>query len=140
MAFSNFQSISEVLEAYSIKYEEAVFIAPTSHGASQAFIDALRFTLDNVDVYSSEGARTELIIAPILLEIYKKFVETHAFWVQTLHSTVCRITFSEPNRLWAKRFWVCRLSSSSKRRKTISSRGGGNALPSWLPRRKSTAR
>ena len=79
MAFSNFQSISEVLEAYSIKYEEAVFIAPTSHGARQAFIDALRFTLDNVDVYSSEGARTELIIAPILLEIYKKFVETHAF-------------------------------------------------------------
>ena len=82
MAFSNFQSISEVLEAYGIKYEEATFIAPTSLGASQAFIDALRFTLDYIDVYSSEGARKELIISPILREVYKKFVETLAFWVQ----------------------------------------------------------
>lgn len=82
MAFSSFQSLPQVLEAYGITYKDEKFIAPTSLTPSDAFLDELRFTLDNIDVYSSEGARTELIISPILREIYKKFAGTLAFWVQ----------------------------------------------------------
>ena len=82
MAFSSFQSLPQVLEAYGITYKDETFIAPTSLTPSDAFLDELRFTLDNIDVYSSEGARTEMIIAPILREIYKKFADTLAFWVQ----------------------------------------------------------
>lgn len=82
MAFSNYQSVSEVLEAYSIKYEDAAFVVPTALTPSTLFLDELRFNIENIDVYSSEGARTELIISPILREIYKKYVETLAFWVQ----------------------------------------------------------
>ncbi len=82
MAFSTFQSLPQVLEAYGITYKDETFIAPTALTPSDAFLDELRFTLDNIDVYSSEGARTEMIIAPILREIYKKFADTLAFWVQ----------------------------------------------------------
>jgi hypothetical protein len=82
MAFSNYQSISQVLEEYGIKYKDAVFVVPTSMTPSVLFLDELRFNIENIDVYSSEGARTELIISPILREIYKKYVETLAFWVQ----------------------------------------------------------
>ncbi len=82
MAFSNYQSISEVLETYNIKYEDAAFVIPTSTAPSAFFLSELRFNIENIDVYSSEGARTELIISPILRELYKNYVETLAFWVQ----------------------------------------------------------
>ena len=82
MAFSNYQSISEVLEAYSIKYEDAAFVVPTSTAPNALFLSELRFSIENIDVYSSEGARTELIISPILRELYKNYVATLAFWVQ----------------------------------------------------------
>ena len=43
MAFSNYQSISEVLEAFSIKYEDAAFVVPTSTSPSALFLSELRF-------------------------------------------------------------------------------------------------
>lgn len=82
MALSNFGTISEVLEAYGIRYEDGVFVVPTSATPGTLFLAELQFSIENIDVYSSEGARTELIISPILREIYKNYVETLAFWVQ----------------------------------------------------------
>ena len=82
MALSNFGTISEALEAYGIRYEDGVFVVPTSATPGTLFLAELQFSIENIDVYSSEGARTELIISPILREIYKNYVETLAFWVQ----------------------------------------------------------
>ena len=82
MAFSNFQTIGDVQKAYGIKYQDGVFVAPTELAPSTEFVQRLRFTVENVDVFSSEGSRTELIIAPILIEIYQKYADRFSFWVQ----------------------------------------------------------
>ena len=82
MAFSNFGTISEALEAYNIRYEDAEFVIPTSATPSTLFLAELQFSIENIDVYSSEGSRTELIISPILREMYKNYVKTLTFWVQ----------------------------------------------------------
>jgi len=82
MAFSNFQTIGDVQKAYGIKYQDGVFVVPTELAPSNEFQQRLRFAVENVDVFSSEGSRTELIIAPILMEIYQKYAATFSFWVQ----------------------------------------------------------
>ena len=82
MAFSNFQNVGDVQKAYGIKYEDGAFVVPTELAPSNEFQQRLRFAVENVDVFSSEGSRAELIIAPILMDIYQKYAATFSFWVQ----------------------------------------------------------
>ena len=58
MALSNFGTISDALEAYGIRYEDGVFVVPTSATPGTLFLAELQFSIENIDVYSSEGART----------------------------------------------------------------------------------
>ena len=82
MAFSSFQALSQVQEIYGIKYEADSFVVPTDLTPSDALRQRLQFTVDTLDVFSSEGARTELIISPILFELFTVYSDTLAFWVQ----------------------------------------------------------
>jgi hypothetical protein len=46
------------------------------------FIEEFEFNQKNLDIYSSETARCEIVIFPILREIYKNYYQQTSFWVQ----------------------------------------------------------
>lgn len=82
MSFSQFKSISEVQTKYNIRYEEGIFIFPAQVVVPEIFISEFRFNKENIDVFSSEASRSELIISPLLREIYKKHSTNYSFWIQ----------------------------------------------------------
>lgn len=82
MAFSDYKTISQIQKEFGIKYQEENFIQIQPFEASQAFLEDVKFNLENIDVYTSEASRTELIVTPILLEVYKKYYEKYSFWIQ----------------------------------------------------------
>ncbi|MEE4355897.1 MAG: hypothetical protein V2I97_05460 [Desulfococcaceae bacterium] len=82
MAFSDFKNIGEVQKKYSIKYKEELFITVHEIQPSENFVNDFEFYKENIDVFSSEASRSEVIISPILREIYKKYYEEYSFWIQ----------------------------------------------------------
>jgi hypothetical protein len=82
MAFSDYKTISQVQAEYKIKYEEDNFVAVKEHKVSDIFIDEFEFNQQNMDVFSSEAARCEIIIFPILREMYKYYYKKISLWVQ----------------------------------------------------------
>jgi hypothetical protein len=82
MAFSDFKSISEVQERYNIKYEEGLFLAPDETMPSAEFIRDFEFSKENIDIFTSEASRSEIIISPMLREMYKKHCRKYSFWIQ----------------------------------------------------------
>lgn len=82
MAFSDYKTISQIQKEFGIKYQEENFIQIQPFEASQAFLEDIKFNLENIDVYTSEASRTELIVTPILLEVYKKYYKKYSFWIQ----------------------------------------------------------
>jgi len=82
MAFSDFKNISEVQKKYNIKYKEEFFIEVQKIQLSENFVNDFEFYKENIDVFSSEASRSEVIISPILREIYKKYYKEYSFWIQ----------------------------------------------------------
>ncbi len=82
MSFSQFRNIAEVQKEYKIKYEEGIFISALDIVVPQAFIEEFRFNKENIDIFSSEASRSELIISPLLREIYKRHSKNYSFWIQ----------------------------------------------------------
>lgn len=82
MAFSNFKNISEVQKKYNIKYKEKIFVTARKAELPEAFVKDFEFCKENIDVFSSEASRSEVIISPILREIYKKYYTEYSFWIQ----------------------------------------------------------
>ncbi len=82
MAFSDFKNISEVQKKYNIKYKEAIFIETQEIQPSENFVKDIEFYKENIDVFSSEASRSEVIISPILREVYKKYYKKYSFWIQ----------------------------------------------------------
>ncbi len=80
MAFSDFKTISEVLEKFRIVYAENDFfnVEEPSHPSEQ-FLQDFEFCREHIDVFASEAARCETIIFPVLKEIYKR-PEPNEFW------------------------------------------------------------
>jgi len=83
MAFSDFKTISEVLEKFRIVYTENDFfnVEKPSHPSEQ-FLQDFEFCREHIDVFASEAARCETIIFPVLKEIYKGYADTYALWIQ----------------------------------------------------------
>lgn len=83
MAFSDFKTISEVLEKFRIVYTENDFfnVEEPSHPSEQ-FLQDFEFCREHIDVFASEAARCETIIFPVLKEIYKQYADTYALWIQ----------------------------------------------------------
>lgn len=82
MSFSDFKTLSQVQQAYQIHYQESLFIPKQTAVLSSAFVEDLTFNINQLDVFSSEAARCELVILPVLREVYKKFAAQFSLWVQ----------------------------------------------------------
>ncbi|MCI5138412.1 MAG: hypothetical protein D3922_08345 [Candidatus Electrothrix sp. AR1] len=82
MSFSEFKNISEVQALYKIKYEEGLFLSGAEQMPSLAFMEDFEFSKENIDIFTSESSRSEIIISPLLREMYKKHCEKYSFWIQ----------------------------------------------------------
>ncbi|HDN26867.1 MAG TPA: hypothetical protein ENG03_07185 [Thioploca sp.] len=82
MAFSDYKTISQVQAEYQIKYQEANFVVQKAYKSSKTFIAEFEFNQQNLDIFSSEAARCEIIIFPILREVYKHYYQKTSLWVQ----------------------------------------------------------
>ncbi len=82
MAFSDYKNIAQVQKEFGIKYEEEDFIQAQAVPPTPEFVAEFEFTRENIDVYTSEASRTELIISPILRAVYKHYHEQYSFWIQ----------------------------------------------------------
>ncbi len=84
MAFSDFKTIPEVQEEFSIRHIENDFIAITETAItpSEQFLQELAFSRQYIDVFASESARCEAVIFPVLREVYKEYAEDYALWIK----------------------------------------------------------
>jgi hypothetical protein len=82
MAFSDFKTISEVQEKFRIKYASNDFFAVDAKNPSEQFLQELEFSRQHIDVFASEGSRCEVVIFPILREVYKDYAENYGLWVK----------------------------------------------------------
>lgn len=82
MAFSDYKNVAQVQKEFNIQYQEATFVPIKTVTPTATFVNEFEFNQRNIDVYASEAARTEMIIAPILREVYKAYYEQFAFWIQ----------------------------------------------------------
>ena len=82
MAFSDFKTVSEVLEAFQITYRENDFVKGEEASPSEHFLEDFEWTRRHVDVFASEGARCEAAIFPVLKEVYKPYAARYALWIK----------------------------------------------------------
>ena len=82
MAFSDFKTISDVQEKFNIKYAYNDFFGVAAKTPSEHFLKELEFSQQHFDFLSSEGSRCEVVIFPILREIYKDYTENYGLWVK----------------------------------------------------------
>ncbi len=82
MAFSDYKHIYQVQADYQIEYQENNFLIIAEYNPSNQIITELEFNQQNIDIFSSEAARCETIIFPVLREIYKNYTEKMALWIQ----------------------------------------------------------
>jgi hypothetical protein len=64
MAFSDYKTISQVQKEFGILYQEKNFIAARETPPSPQFLSEFEFSLEAIDVYTSEASRAEAIIFP----------------------------------------------------------------------------
>lgn len=82
MSFSDFKNIADVQKKYRIKYKEIHFILPRAIQLPDKFLEDLEFCQQNIDVFTSEASRSEIIISPLLREVYKRHYTRYSFWIQ----------------------------------------------------------
>lgn len=82
MSFSDYKNISQVQAEFRIKYQEENFIFHYQYPVSGQFIEEFQFNQRNLDVFSSEASRCEIVIFPILREVYKNYHHEVSLWVQ----------------------------------------------------------
>lgn len=82
MAFSDYKNMAQAQIEFNITYHEENFIAASAVAPPQPFVEELAFNRTHMDVFSSEGARAEMIIFPILREAYKSYYDQYELWVQ----------------------------------------------------------
>jgi hypothetical protein len=86
MAFSDYKSLAQVQEEFQIRYQEADFVDQLWVELPTLFCVEFDFNLTTMDAFSSEAARCELVIFPVLREIYKRYCAESALWVQKAFS------------------------------------------------------
>ena len=82
MAFSDFKKISEVQEKFRIKYSANDFFEVEEAKPSEQFLQDFEFSMQHINVFSSEASRCEAVIFPILREVYKKYADSIALWIK----------------------------------------------------------
>jgi hypothetical protein len=66
----------------AFSYQEADFIAAQELEPPPRFLEEFAFNRANLDMFSSEGARAEILIFPILREVYKNYAQRYSLFVQ----------------------------------------------------------
>ena len=107
MAFSDYKNLAQTQKEFGISYREESFLHGEPLLPSQEFLDELAFNRANLDIFSSEASRTELVISPLLRQAYRRFHERYSFWIQKPMSYSERLsefptTSSPPSRRWAR--------------------------------------
>jgi hypothetical protein len=82
MAFSDYKHIAHVQQEFTITYREEAFLVPHETPVPEPFLAELRFNKEHFDAYSSEAARSELLIFPLLREVYKPHAHQCSLWIQ----------------------------------------------------------
>lgn len=82
MAFSDFKSIAEVQTRYNITYQDAHLLTEHSQMPPEGFAKDFEFNRENIDIFTSEASRSEIIISPLLREVYKNHYQRYSFWIQ----------------------------------------------------------
>jgi len=102
MPFSQFKSIAEVQKAYHIRYTESSFISNLDIAVPQVLLEEFEFNKENIDIFSSEAARCELIISPLLRAVYKNHTKSYSFWIQKTISCD-KVLCGTPDYMFSKR-------------------------------------
>lgn len=82
MAFSDYKHISQVQQQFCITAREERFLVVQNREPSPQCREELLFNQQHFDPYASEASRTELLIFPILREVYKSYVPKYELWIQ----------------------------------------------------------
>jgi hypothetical protein len=83
MPFSDFKTIPDVQERFKIRHVENDFIeTENTVGPSEQFLQEFEFNREYIDILTSEGARCEAIIFPVLREVYKGYADYYALWIK----------------------------------------------------------
>lgn len=82
MAFSDFKNIADVQKKYNIEYREEIFILAQELSPPDHFLKDFDFYKENIDIFTSEASRSEIVISPLLREIYKRHYRKYSFWIQ----------------------------------------------------------
>ena len=82
MAFSDFKKISEVQEKFRIRYSANDFFEVEETKPSEQFLQDFEFSMQHINVFSSEASRCEAVIFPILREVYKRYADSYALWIK----------------------------------------------------------
>jgi hypothetical protein len=82
MASGDFKKISEVQEKFRIRYSANDFFEVEETKPSEQFLQDFEFSMQHINVFSSEASRCEAIIFPILREVYKRYADSYALWIK----------------------------------------------------------
>jgi hypothetical protein len=82
MAFSDYKHIAQVQQEFRITYREELFIRVSEIVPSPGFLEEFTFNREYFDIYTSEASRSELIILPVLREVYKTYARQYSLWIQ----------------------------------------------------------
>jgi hypothetical protein len=82
MAFSDYKNISQVQKEFSIIYKEENFIGGQETEPPDIFRKEFEFNREHMDIYTSEASRSEVIIFPVLREVWKNYSGICSFWIQ----------------------------------------------------------
>ena len=80
MSFSNYKSISTVLQEFQVTYTEANFIEELDFNIPESFRNDLEFVMREGVVDNSEYAICENLIYPILKEVWKHYSSQLTLW------------------------------------------------------------
>ena len=80
MAFTDFSSIAQVQEVFNIRYRETDYVEYENIEPSSTFLEEFAFNQHHIDLFSSEAARCENVIYPILRDVYKNYVDQFSLW------------------------------------------------------------
>ncbi|MEN9610053.1 MAG: hypothetical protein RLZZ628_867 [Bacteroidota bacterium] len=76
MPFTSFKTSSQILRQYDIQAIKKDFIAFKQMQAPARLVEDIDFTLNNVDYNASEIAICESLIYPVLVQLWKPFLDT----------------------------------------------------------------
>lgn len=80
MAFSNYKSISTVIQKFQLKYKQADFMLEASFPVPRSFREELDLLFTDGVIDNSEDAICENLIYPVLKEVWKKYRNKLTLW------------------------------------------------------------